>query len=356
MTGREVPKQGLPSDVGVAMFNVGTCYAIADAVLRGKPLTHRVVTVTGGAIASPQNFWVPLGTPVEHVLQQAGYDPIKQGSIAKIIMGGPMMGFTINDPKTPIIKTTNCLLAPALNELSDGINEQPCIRCSACADACPASLLPQQLFWHSKADEFDKAQDYNLFDCIECGACAYVCPSEIPLVHYYRRAKAQIRAQQEEKQKSEKAKQRFEERKARLEREKLEREQKHEKAKAARIQAAEQFRAETENCTVPDNAVVPPTIEAAPADDKKANVAAAIARAKAKKLAAQGGQSVAASPVEKPVVAAPAEPTEPTQSSDGAANDDKKAKVAAAIARAKAKKLAAQKASEEAKSQSVADE
>ncbi|MEI8647921.1 4Fe-4S dicluster domain-containing protein [Paraglaciecola sp. Hal342] len=115
-----------------------------------------------------------------------------------------------------MVKITNCLLLPTSNEIAEPEAEQPCIRCSACADACPASLLPQQLFWHSKAKELDKAQDYNLFDCIECGACAYVCPSEIPLVHYYRVAKAEIRVEQEEKQKSDKARERFESRAARL--------------------------------------------------------------------------------------------------------------------------------------------
>ena len=104
---------------------------------------------------------------------------------------------------------------------------KPCIRCSACADVCPASLLPQQLFWHAKAKELDKAQDYNLFDCIECGACAYVCPSEIPLVHYYRIAKSEIRVEQEEKQKSDKARDRFEKREARLIAEQQARDEKH---------------------------------------------------------------------------------------------------------------------------------
>ena len=113
------------------------------------------------------------------------------------------MGFALADATIPVVKTTNCLLVPSKKELVDDNAERPCIRCSACADACPVSLLPQQMFWHAKAKEYDKAEDYDLFDCIECGACAYVCPSEIPLVHYYRQAKSEIRLQRDEKNKAE---------------------------------------------------------------------------------------------------------------------------------------------------------
>ena len=173
LTGREVPRDGLPVDIGVVMFNVGTCYAVADAILQGKPLVERVVTVTGEAVKQPGNFKALIGTPVAHLLEQAQYNPKKQKA-PKVVMGGPMMGFTLSDATIPIIKTTNCLLVPSKKELVDDNAERPCIRCSACADACPASLLPQQMFWHAKAKEYDKAEEYDLFDCIECGACAYV--------------------------------------------------------------------------------------------------------------------------------------------------------------------------------------
>ncbi|WP_371742346.1 electron transport complex subunit RsxC, partial [Aestuariibacter sp. A3R04] len=319
LTGREVPGNGLPIDVGVTMFNVGTCFAIADAVIRGKPLLQRIVTVTGEAIERPGNYWTLLGTPINHLLKHTGYLADKQVT-PQVIMGGPMMGFTLNDAAVPVVKTTNCLLVPATGELTQGDNERACIRCSACADACPASLLPQQLFWHSKAKEYDKAQDYHLFDCIECGACAYVCPSEIPLVHYYRRAKSDIRLQRDEKNKAEKAKERFEARKARLEREKREREEKHLKAKAAREASA-----------------APKTSASTATPSSKDKVAAALARAKARKAAQ-------AQPGEKQVVSATDAGTTPT---------DKKAAVAAAVARAKAKK--AQQAAKDASQRPTQD-
>ncbi len=261
LTSREVPSNGLPIDVGCIMYNVGTCYAIADAIVEGKPLIERVVTLTGKGFKSPKNVWARLGTPIQTLLEHGEYDDSTQSS-PRFIMGGPMMGFTVTSILTPIVKISNCILVPADNELPHPEDERACIRCSACSDACPASLLPQQLFWYSKAKELEKAEEYNLFDCIECGACAYVCPSEIPLVHYYRQAKADIRNQREEKEKSDKAKIRFEARTARLQKEKEEREEKHRLA------------AEARRASVNKNGGA--------AKDK---IAAALARAKAKKEA-----------------------------------------------------------------------
>ena len=346
LTGREVPRTGLPADIGVMMFNVGTCYAIADAILHGKPLIQRVVTVTGEAVQKPQNVWALIGTPIEHLLSQAQYQ-LKKQKAPTVIMGGPMMGFTLPTVEVPAVKITNCLLVPAKKELNLSQRELACIRCSACADACPVSLLPQQMYWHSKALELDKAEEYNLFDCIECGACAYVCPSEIPLVHYYRKAKAQIRIQRDDKDKAEKSKQRFEARKARLEKEKQEREAKHTKAAAARKQAtqpaigedsgakdkvaaalarAKAKKAQQAEALVADS-------QGSAEDDRKAKVAAAVARAKAKKAAQQT----------EPDDTANATDSAPAQS----AEDARKAKVAAAVARAKAKKQAAEQVESE---------
>lgn len=376
LTGREVPRNGLPADVGVIMFNVGTCYAIADAILHGKPLIERIVTVTGDAVEDARNFRVLLGTPVSHLLDAAKYQPKKQKS-PRVIMGGPMMGFALADATIPVVKTTNCLLVPSKKELVADNAERPCIRCSACADACPASLLPQQMFWHAKAKEYDKAEEYDLFDCIECGACAYVCPSEIPLVHYYRQAKSEIRLQRDERNKAEKAKQRFEARNERLAREKREREEKHRKAKEARLaatnnkattspnndsesvkggaakdkvaaalarakakKAAQQAQASAVKAS-PSQSTEPDSATDAAKEAKKAQVAAAIARAKAKKAAQQAETTSATSPSESATNA----PESPPQHTELSAADEKKARVAAAVARAKAKKAAQAKAS-----------
>ncbi|MDN7134931.1 electron transport complex subunit RsxC [Pseudidiomarina terrestris] len=266
LTGRQVPSRGLPIDIGLIMQNVGTAYAVSRAVRHGEALTERVVTVTGEAVAKPGNYWVRIGTPVAHVLHQAGFQAT--GEEQRVIMGGPMMGFTLPDVDVPVVKITNCLLIPSVTELAPAQQEMACIRCGACSDVCPAELLPQQLQWLAKAKDHDGLEQQNLFDCIECGACAYVCPSEIPLVHYYRKAKAEIRNIAREKAKAEIARERFEARNERLEREKEERLERHRKAAEARKQAqAEQVKAGGEN---PQDAVQ-----------------AAIARAKARKAAQQ---------------------------------------------------------------------
>ncbi|MCC2605946.1 electron transport complex subunit RsxC [Planctobacterium marinum] len=360
LTGKEVPSKGLPVDIGIIMHNVGTCYAIADAIFSGKPLLERVVTVTGEALTTPQNVWLPLGTPVAHAIAQCGYLAGQQKA-KRVIMGGPMMGYTLHSDLVPIVKTSNCILVPSDKEMPFPGDEHPCIRCGACADACPAGLLPQQLYWHAKAKEYDKAQALNLFDCIECGACAFVCPSNIPLVHYYRGAKADIRIQQDEAIKAAKAKERFEARNARLEKEKLEREEKARQSAAARAKRQEQAVQTKDKPAVPaandrvaaalarakakkaqqaehdsdatrqvETATTEPVKDTTPGDsnstEQQSRVATAIARAKAKK--AQQAESTSALSDE------PA-----TQEGDKAADDDpQKARVAAAIARAKAKK------------------
>ena len=165
-----------------------------------------------------------------------------------------MMGFTLPDTEVPVTKTSNCVIAATATELPAPPPQQPCIRCGQCAEVCPMELLPQQLFWHVRAEEFDKAEHLNLFDCIECGACAYVCPSAIPLVQYYRFAKGEIRVQRAEQAKADRARERFEARQARLEREQQEKEQKRrERAKAA-AEAQARKRAEAEQATARDDA------------------------------------------------------------------------------------------------------
>lgn len=197
--------------------NVGTAVAVADAVLRGIPLLSRYITITGEAVNKPQNLEVLFGTPIKFLLQHCG---LQEENLARLLMGGPMMGFQISDLQTPVIKTTNCLLAMDKTEVGNGLTEMPCIRCGECSRVCPAQLLPQQLYWWAKAKDFDKAQDYNLFDCIECGCCAYVCPSHIPLVQYYRFAKTEIWQQERDKRKSDHARDRHEFRLLRMERKK----------------------------------------------------------------------------------------------------------------------------------------
>jgi len=276
LTGMEVPSGGIPADIGVMCQNTGTAIAVSRAIHQGEPLISRVVTITGRAVTNPGTYDVLLGTPIEHLLAQAGLD---RRQLDRLILGGPMMGYTLETPDIPVVKTTNCVIAATAEELPAPPPEQPCIRCGMCAEACPMELLPQQLFWHSKAGELEKAEHLNLFDCIECGACSYVCPSSIPLVQYYRAAKGEIRVQQAEHLKADRARERFEARQARLEREQQEKEQrKKDRAKAAaEAQAKKQTEAEKAEA------------EGQPADDRAAKstlVEEALARKRAKAEAA----------------------------------------------------------------------
>lgn len=350
LTGKQVPRNGLPADIGIVVQNVGTAFAVKRAVLDDEPLIQRVVTLAGEGFGQKCNAWVRIGTPVRHLLKRFDFVP---GPEPRIIMGGPMMGFTLHTAAAPVIKGSNCILAPGSHELAPPAAEQPCIRCSQCADACPASLLPQQLYWHARANEHDKLNSHHLFDCIECGACAWVCPSQIPLVQYYRVAKADIRQAQREAEQAEQAKKRFEARQARLEREKAERQARQQKAAAERkARMKEQVDAGGENPVAAALARVKARKQAegtddmaaaraarkeearrnrerkaaeatppAAADDKKSAVAAAVARAKARKAAQAAETSEPATPADTPA-------------------DDKKAAVAAAVARAKARKAA----------------
>ncbi|WP_062739865.1 electron transport complex subunit RsxC, partial [Yersinia enterocolitica] len=227
LTGKEVPFGKHSSSIGVLMQNVGTVVAIKRAIIDDEPLIERVVTLTGDALSKPGNFWARIGTPVLHLLKLAGFTPQNQ---PMVIMGGPLMGFTLPSLDVPIVKISNCILAPTEAEMGLSEPEQSCIRCGLCVDACPAGLLPQQLYWFSRGEEHEKARNHNLFDCIECGACAYVCPSNIPLVQYYRQEKAEIRTLDQEAERAAQAKARFEAKQARLEREKIARELRHKQA------------------------------------------------------------------------------------------------------------------------------
>lgn len=232
LTGQEVPSGKIPSSLGIVVQNVGTAMAAYRAVRFGEALTWRVTTIVGEALTTQSNVKVLLGTPVQHLLEQHGFNKSKN---SRLIMGGPMMGFALPDANVPVVKTSNCLIAPSHSEMPAPPPAQACIRCGLCAEACPASLLPQQLYWYARSEDYEKLQNHNLFDCIECGACSYVCPSTIPLVQYYRAAKGVIREKEQEKTKSDHARQRFEFRKQRIEKAEQEKEAK----RLARKQAAE---------------------------------------------------------------------------------------------------------------------
>lgn len=276
LTGKEVPNGGIPADIGIVCQNMGTAVAVHRAVALGEPLISRITTLTGHALASPRNLEVLIGTPIRALLDHCG---LRQEQLNRLIIGGPMMGFAIDNPDAPVIKSTNCVLASTADELPNPPPAMACIRCGMCAEACPASLLPQQLYWYSKAKDFDKALSHNLLDCIECGACSYVCPSHIPLVQYFRYAKGEIRAQEHEHTKSEHAKMRFEARQQRLDQEAAEKEAKRQaRAKAARLK---QMKADT-------NTSASNSTKETEAGDKAAVIQAALERVQAKKSKEKG--------------------------------------------------------------------
>ncbi|MCC4223901.1 electron transport complex subunit RsxC [Vibrio campbellii] len=351
LTNKEVPSGAIPADIGILVQNVGSLYSIKRAVIDGEPVVNRIVTLTGKTFKQPRNVWTLLGTPVQALLDEFGYKADKK--LQRLIMGGPMMGFTLPHAQVPITKTANCILAPKRREIASDQYEMECIRCSQCAEACPASLLPQQLQWYAKSQEYEKLEELNLKDCIECGACAFVCPSEIPLVQYYRQAKAEIRTRAQEAAAAERAKLRFEEKKARMEREKAERENRFKKAADDRRKdmkasggddaiaaAIARVKAQKDNAEAKAEPAVKPA------------VAAAIAKAKAKQAAA--AQSGAAEPdnsemaklrEERKRLARERKAAKEQDDTSADNADDKKSAVAAAIARAKAKKAQQEDAS-----------
>ncbi len=382
LTNLEVPSRGIPADIGILVQNIGSLYAIKRAIVDGEPLIERVVTLTGKTFKQPRNVWVRIGTPVEHLLQSFDYKADKK--LPRLIMGGPMMGFTLPHGQVPITKTSNCILAPKKREIAAEQHELECIRCSQCAEACPASLLPQQLQWYAKAQEYDKLEELNLKDCIECGACAFVCPSEIPLVNYYRQAKAEIRTRQQEAEAAERAKERFEAKKARMERDKQERESRFKSAAserrkamqdkgddavaaaiervknkqksdqpaavkpavAAAIAKAKAQQAAAQETQAPSSRHQQPAGNDSSSDNKKEAVAAAIARAKAKKASQPTSTDTDDASSPSTSVSSAAQPT---------SGDEKKAAVTAAIARAKARKAAQANSASDAQTESTSE-
>ena len=185
---REVPSGGLPMDVGVIVQNVGTSKAVYEAVALHKPLTHRVLTVTGPGVKEPKNLLVPIGTKFQDVIDFCGGITEKA---AKIIMGGPMMGLTQPNLNVPVIKGTSGILI--LEEDSSHLpEEEPCIGCGRCVEVCPVHLLPTTLQLLVNNEKFDEAENLHIMDCIECGSCAFICPANRYLLHGIRFGKRRI--------------------------------------------------------------------------------------------------------------------------------------------------------------------
>ena len=228
INGIKIPKQKRAAEYGIQMFNVATIIAIYRFINFGEPSLSRIVTITGN-LHKPKNYEVLFGTSLRSLIKKSGGQINKNNTF---IMGGPMIGFKLPSIDISVTKTMNCVISAEQEMLEEKSEPLPCIRCSKCAEVCPVQLQPQELFWFSKSDQFEKAQNYNLFDCIECGCCSYVCPSNIPLVQFYRYAKSEIIADNIAKEEAGIARERNDFRILRLEREKKERAERNAQRKA----------------------------------------------------------------------------------------------------------------------------
>lgn len=189
VTGRQVPPGGLPYDVGCAVFNVATLAAVYQAVALGRPLTRRIVTVTGEGVRAPMNFLVPIGTLISHLVEAAGG---LTEDVWKVLNGGPMMGIAQADLDVPIIKGTNCILC-LTREQKDESERPVCIRCGKCVEVCPVNLQPLYFYRYEQTGNSGALERLNLRDCIECGCCTYTCPGKLPLVERIRAAKRMMK-------------------------------------------------------------------------------------------------------------------------------------------------------------------
>lgn len=282
LTGKEVPVDGIPLNLGILCHNIATIHALYKAVVLGEPLISRVLTVTGDGVNQPQNFDTLIGTPVSDIVAAAGgYTSHAQ----RLIMGGPMMGFTLANDDVPSVKASNCFLVASVSALQQANSihasqqQMPCIRCGKCMQACPADLLPQQMYWHAQAKDFERLEHHHLKSCIECGCCDFVCPSHIPLVSYFRFAKSEIKAQVVALEKSNLSRERHEFQAFRKVREKAERDEKRRKHKEA-LQKKKAGAAATNN-------------------SKAEAIKAAMARAKAKKAEREAEAKAISEPLSK---------------------------------------------------------
>jgi len=269
VTGKKIPPNTYSIASGILVQNIGTVHSIHDAVIKGRPLISRIVTVTGNGIKTPQNFRALIGTAFSHLIKAAGGYTDKA---ERLIMGGPMMGFQMPSDNVSVVKATNCILVVSEDQLAYSSElAMPCIRCGKCAEVCPVDLLPQQLYWHAKAENTERAEQHHLFNCIECGCCSYVCPSHIPLVQYYRHAKSIIREQRQQHANAELARKRHDFREFRKQREKDER---------TAMRAAHKRKVQQKTASN---------------SDKKAAIQAAMARAKVKKAALAAAKKIQSS-------------------------------------------------------------
>ncbi len=354
LTGIEVGYTSRSTDFGIEMQNVATTYAIKRAVEDDEPLVERIVTVTGNNFGRKGNFIVPFGTPVRHILDKCQWHGEARN---ELILGGPMMGFTVPTPDVSVTKTVNCVFSPDSSEVMSYDNPLECIRCGRCARVCPSRLLPFALVKAAKAGDSEAVQRERIRDCIECGCCAFVCPSRIPLVRFIRIAKAKIREKSAEARKKQNTE--------RLIAEKLSREEKIAAARKARIAALKESAAPKTDVPASENASLSsaasssgkaPKQAAGPAEavakPKSAALAAALARAKAAKakneaqskdgsaLTADAGAHAADGASQTASASTSAASSKKDEAQSNAVSEAKSRALAAALARAKAKKAA----------------
>lgn len=335
LTGIEVGYTSRSTDFGIEMQNVATTYAIKRAVEDDEPLVERIVTVTGNNFGRRGNFIVPFGTPVRHILDKCQWHGEARN---ELILGGPMMGFTVPTPDVSVTKTINCVFSPDSTEVMSYDNPLECIRCGRCARVCPSRLLPFALVKAAKAGDSEAVQRERIRDCIECGCCAFVCPSRIPLVRYIRIAKARIREESAEARKKQNTE--------RLIAEKLSREEKIAAARKARIAALKEGASTTASAgttahasaSAAENTAAKTADSAANIEERKTGtaakpkssaLAAALARAKTKKAEVNKQPASETSGSNTPETSAPEAKSE---------SGSRSAAVAAALAKARARK------------------